>query len=266
MIWPQIPAGVEPWVYFLCVGSSVFIVGLSKAGFGGGIGIVAIPLMGAVMPPQHMLGVMLPILIAADALSNLHHLRAYEWRLLKPLFWGGAVGVATGSAAFWMLRHSNPAGFQKTLALLIGAICAAFVLIQAWGLTGRPVPTLPPHPASGVGVGCLAGFVSTLSHSAGPIVTLYLLQEKVEKRRIVGTLVFYFFLVNLSKVPTFVALGTINAATLRDSVWLVPLIPLGTLSGAWLHRRVPEKPFVILLYAAALVTAGHMIWSALARP
>jgi uncharacterized membrane protein YfcA len=67
-------------------------------------------------------------------------------------------------------------------------------------------------------------------------------------------------------VPTFVALGTINAATLRDSVWLVPLIPLGTLSGAWLHRRVPEKPFVILLYAAALVTAGHMIATALSRP
>lgn len=264
MIWPQIPAGVEPWVYYLCTGSAVFVAGLSKAGFGGGIGIVAVPLMGAVMPPQHMLGVMLPILIAADALSNLHHLRAYEWRLLRPLLWGGAAGIAAGSATFWMIRRSDPTGFQKTLALLIGGICAAFVAVQAWGLTGRRVPTLPPHPASGVGVGCLAGFVSTISHSAGPIVTLYLLQENVEKRRLVGTLVFYFFLVNLSKVPTFVALGLINAATLRDSVWLVPLIPLGTLAGAWLHRRVPEKPFVAILYAAALVTAGHMIWGALA--
>lgn len=265
MIWPQIPSGVEPWIYFLSVGSAVFVVGLSKAGFGGGIGIVAVPLMGSVMPPQHMLGVLLPLLIAADLLSNLHHLRAYEWRLLGPLLWGGAAGIAAGSAVFWLIRRSDPAGFQKTLALLIGGICVAFVAIQAWSLAGRRVPTLPSHPASGIAVGGLAGFVSTISHSAGPLVTLYLLGEKVEKRRLVGTLVFYFLLVNVSKVPTFVALGTINAATLRDSIWLIPLVPLGTLAGAWLHPRVPERPFAAILYAAALLTAGHMIWSALAR-
>jgi uncharacterized membrane protein YfcA len=212
-----------------------------------------------------MLGVMLPVLIAADILSNLHHLRAYEWRLLRPLLAGAVVGVAAGSAAFWLLRQTDPVRFQRSLAVLIGAICLVFVGVQAYGLTGRRVPTLAPHPASSVGVGALAGFVSTLSHSAGPLVTLYLLQEKVEKRKLVGTLVLLFLLVNVAKVPTFVALRTINASTLRDSLWFVPLIPLGTLAGAWMHRRVPERPFVLILYAAAAATAGHMVVTALFR-
>jgi len=263
MVWPEIPPGVAPWAYYACVGAAVLITGISKAGFGGGIGIVAIPIMALVMGPKQMLGVQLPLLIAADALSNLHHLRNREWRILKPLIWGALVGVVLGSAVFWLLRNSDPGRVQRGLSLLIGAICLVFVAIQAWGLTGRKVPTLPSSPASSLAVGGTAGFVSTLSHGAGPLVTLYLLQEKLPRQILVGTQVFYFLLVNSAKVPTYVAFGYINASTLRDSVWFIPLIPLGTLAGAWMHKRVPEKPFAAILYVAAAVTAAHMIWSAL---
>ena len=263
MIWPEISADVAPWVYYLCVGAAVLITGISKSGFGGGIGIVALPLMASVMPARHMLGVQLPLLIAADALSNLHHLRNYEWRLLKPLVWGALAGVLLGSAVFWALQQSDPTRVQRGLSLLIGAVCLVFVAIQAWGLTGRRVPTLPSHPASSVAVGATAGFVSTISHAAGPIVTLYLLQAKLARHLLVGTQVFYFLLINSAKVPTYVALGYINASTLRDSVWFIPLIPLGTLAGAWMNKRVPEKPFAAILYVAAAVTAGHMIWASL---
>src|ERR1043165_5703064 len=143
--WPTITPGVTPWVYYCCVGAAVLITGISKSGFGGGVGIVAIPIMASVMPAKHMLGVQLPLLIAADALSNLHPLRNYEWRILKPLVWGALVGVALGSAIFWALRNSDPTRLQHGLSLLIGAICLIFVAIQAWGLTGRRVPTLPSH-------------------------------------------------------------------------------------------------------------------------
>jgi uncharacterized membrane protein YfcA len=263
MIWPHIDPDVTPWVYYVCVGAAVLITGISKSGFGGGIGIVAIPIMASVMPPKHMLGVQLPLLIAADALSNLHHLRNYEWRILRPLVWGALVGVALGSVVFWLLQKSDPTRVQRGLSLLIGAVCLAFVVIQVLGLLGRRVPTLPSHPASSLAVGTTAGFVSTLSHGAGPLITLYLLQEKLARHILVGTQVFYFLLVNSAKVPTYVAFGYINGATLRDSIWFIPLIPMGTLAGAWMNKRIPPKPFAAILYVAAAVTAGQMIWKSL---
>lgn len=263
MIRPVVPEGVSPALYHVCVGAAVLVIGISKAGFGGGLGVLAVPLMAAVMPPSRMLGILLPVLIAADILSNLHYIKAYEGRILRPLLAGAVGGVLLGSAAFWLLQKAEPAQFQRWLKILIGAICLAFVGLQAYGLTGRRVPTLPSRPASSVGVGGVAGFVSTLSHSSGPIVTLYLLQEKVERRRLVGTLVLFYLLLNVAKIPTYVVLGNINAGTLRDSVWLIPLIPAGTLAGAWLHRRIAEKPFLAILYSFAAITAGHMIWSAL---
>lgn len=261
--WAEVTPGVEPWVYYLCVGAAVLITGISKAGFGGGIGIVAIPLMGSVMPAQHMLGVQLPLLVAADALSNLHHLKNYDWKLLKPLVAGALVGVVVGSILLWMLQHADRSRLDRGLALMIGAICLIFVVVQALILMGRRVPTLPSHPASSVAVGTTAGFVSTLSHGAGPLVTLYLLQAKLPRQILVGTQVFYFLLVNSAKVPAYAGLGIINKSTLLDSIWFVPLIPLGTLAGAWMNKRVPEKPFAAILYVAAVITAAHMIWSAL---
>ncbi len=263
MIWPRIPPEVNPALYYACVGISVLFIGISKAGFGGGTGILAIPLMAAVMPAPRMLGILLPLLIAADILSNLHHLGAYAWRLLRPMLAGAVLGITAGTVVLWLLRRSDPESFQNGLALLVGSICLVFVVVQLYGLTGRKVPTLPPHPASSAAVGGLAGLVSTLSHSAGPIATLYLLQQKVEKRLMVGSLVLFFLLVNIAKVPTFVVQGYINVETLRDSVWFIPLIPLGTLAGAWMNRRIPEKPFAVILYIAAAGTAGHMIYTAL---
>lgn len=262
---PEIPAGVSLTTYYVCVGLAVLVIGLSKAGFGGGIGILAMPLTAAAMPgqPQRMLGILLPILILADCLSNLHYLKAWETRLLKPLLAGAAAGIALGSLAVWHFQKTSPADFKKGLALLIGGICLLFVLIQLPGLWGRPARSLPPGRTSSLAVGGVAGFVSTMSHGAGPIVTLYLLQEKLEKRILVGTLVFFFLIVNVAKVPTYVAMGWINGGTLRDGLWTLPLLPIGTLAGAWLMKRVPEKPFIVILYVATAATAVHMIASAL---
>ena len=264
MIWPEIPPGVSPAAYYVLVGLAVLVIGLSKAGFGGGIGILAMPLTAAAMPgqPQRMLGILLPILILADILSNLHYLKAWEPRLLKPLLLGAAAGIVAGSVGVWYFQRSSPAAFKRGLSLLIGGICLVFVAIQLPGLWGRPARSLPPGRGSSLAVGGVAGFVSTMSHGAGPIVTLYLLQEKLEKRILVGTLVFFFLVVNVAKVPTYAAMGWINGATLRDGLWTLPLLPLGTLAGAWLMKRMPEKPFIVVLYAATAFTAAHMIWSA----
>jgi uncharacterized membrane protein YfcA len=244
------------------MGLAVVITGIAKAGFGGGIGILALPVMALVVSPKTMLGTMLPVLIAADILSNLHYIGQREWRYLTPLLSGAVIGVIGGTLALAWLDGGDEAQFQSALQLLIGAICLAVVLMQVFRLTGRELPTLPQHPVSGGTVGFVAGFVSTLSHSAGPIVSIYLLQEKVAKQRLVGTLLLYFLLINCAKVPTFVYFKMITPQTLRDSIWMIPLLPVGTLAGAWMNKRVPEKPFAAIMYAAAGVTAAWLVYKA----
>ncbi len=254
--------GVEPWVYYVCVGLAVLIIGISKAGFGGGAGILAIPLMALVVGPARMLGIILPLLIACDILSNLHYIGQYDWTRLRGLLVGAVVGVVVGTAVLLALRGMPSAEFSRVMNLIIGLICLIVVAMQAWRLTGREIPTLPSHPLSALSIGLVAGTVSTINNSAGPIVTIYLLHEKLPKRLMMGTLLLYFLLINCTKLPTYIALGLINAQTLHDSIWFIPLIPVGTLMGAWMNKRVPEKPFAAILYIAAAVAAGAMIYKA----
>jgi uncharacterized membrane protein YfcA len=254
--------GVEPWVYYVCVGLAVLIIGISKAGFGGGAGILAIPLMALVVGPAKMLGIILPLLIACDLFSNLHYLGQYDWPRLRRLVIGAIVGVVAGTIILLALRGMPPAEFGRTMNLIIGLVCLIVVAMQAWRLTGREIPTLPPHPLSAISIGFAAGTVSTINNSAGPIVTIYLLQEKLPKRIMMGTLLLYFLLINCTKLPTYIAMGLINRQTLHDSIWFIPLIPAGTLMGAWMNKRVPEKPFAAILYIAAAIAAGAMIYKA----
>jgi uncharacterized membrane protein YfcA len=111
-------------------------------------------------------------------------------------------------------------------------------------------------------IGLAAGTVSTINNSAGPILTIYLLQEKLPKRLMVGTLLLYTVIINCTKLPTYIAMGLITRQTLHDSIWFIPLIPAGTLIGAWMNKRVPEKPFAAIVYIAAAAAAGAMIYKA----
>jgi len=269
-MFPLIPAGMSPWWYFICVGLSVLIMAVGKGGFGGGgIGILAIPLMALVLGARQMLGVMLIVLILCDLLANLFYLRDYDVPRLKWMVLGGLIGIGVGTIIFWQLRGIPPAMFGRITGLLVGVLCLLIVLLQCYRLMGGKVPTLPPHPASGVAVGVVAGTLSTLNHAAGPVTTLYLLQEKLEKRKLVGTMLLYTLIGNIAKLPTFLLLTMpdgrtlIDAAVVRDCLWFLPLIPLGILGGVWMNRRVPEKPFIVIMYIATAVVAGQMIWKSI---
>lgn len=250
--------------YHVCVALAVIILGISKTGFGGGIGILSIPLMAMVMPATQMLAVLAVLLVIVDLFANVHYLGEYDWPVLKWMLPGAVFGVLVGCGILlWMGKTTG--NVDQKLALMIGILCIVFVAMQCYRLTGREIPTLPTKPASSVGIGALAGSVSTLSHSAGPIIILYLLQEKVDKRKLVGTMLLYTLLINSVKLVGYVTINqNVTLATVRQTLWMIPLLPIGTLTGVWMNKRLPEKPFTIIMYVAAALTAIQMIYKSLA--
>ena len=266
MLLPNIPPDIAPWWYYFCVGAAILITGVSKSGFGGGVGILAIPLLTLVVPATHMIGVMALVLIATDVLANPHFVGEYDWRLLRWLLPGAVVGVAIGTFVLYQIQGMPSDRVNHSLKITIGVICLVMVAVQALRLAGVPIPTLPPHAVSSFVVAFLTGVVSTLTHAAGPITAIYLLECRLEKRVFVGTSLLFTLLVNPLKVPAYVWLGFINAQTLRDSIWFIPLLPIGTLAGAWMNRHLKPTLFTVIMYVAAAGTAGWMVYKALTEP
>ena len=64
---------------------SAFLIGLSKAGFGGGTGIVVGPILLLILPAKETIGLMLPLLFACDIVSLYFYWKKWDWSNLVVL-------------------------------------------------------------------------------------------------------------------------------------------------------------------------------------
>jgi uncharacterized membrane protein YfcA len=249
-----------PWA-MAALAAAVVTIGIAKSGFGGGIGILAVPLMAAAVDPAAALGVMLPILIVADALAAVQHRKNFSKPHLLSSLQGAVVGIVLGSLVLWLFTIGQAQ--TRALNLTVGAVCVGFVGVQVYRLLGGRVTAVPDTAASARGAGGLAGLVSTVAHAAGPVMTIFLLEQRLDKRALVGTLVLFFFAVNLLKLPTYFLQGIINGQTLRASAVLVLLVPVGSWLGGRLYKVVAERPFTLVMYLGAAAAGGRMLWQGL---
>lgn len=244
---------------FLLAALGIFLVGLSKAGFGGGLGILTTPL--AVLacqrlgkPPVFAIGMVLPLLCAADLVS-LHYFKAKARKEnLKYLLPGVVVGTVIGVL---LIDRFSP----RQMNIAIGLICIGFVGFQlAKEKIFAAEGTFAPNHSVGIPCGIGAGITSTFANGAGPLVAMFLIPQKLPKEVYVATTVLVFAWINWIKVLFFVPLGIINRGTLLSSFLLVPFVPLGVWAGLWLNRLISEKLFLKLIYLFTFITGVHLIF------
>lgn len=237
------------------------LVGLSKAGFGAGAGILAVPLMAAVLGPANMLPVMLLVLILGDIFSIVHYPREHDRRNLLMLLPGLLIGVACGALALdWFLSLPKA---ELYLRRLIGGLSVLFVGVQMYRLqrerrTGIDDPYVP-RAWHGVGLGACAGLTSTLAHAGGPLIVLFLLPQKLQKSVFVGTVIKYFFVGNLVKVIAYQSQDLFRPDRLALGGALVPCVVVGTLLGVALHRRFSDRVFRWVIYVLAFLVGLYLL-------
>jgi uncharacterized protein len=137
----------------------VCLLGLSKGGFFG-LGMMALPLMAITVPPMQAAAILLPTVLAQDALTIWAYRRDWSAWNLKIMIPSMAVGIviATLLAASLSATH---------IRLAIGLIAFAFVL-RHW--LGRRFDRLAArsNALTGVAFGALGGFTTMLANAGGP--------------------------------------------------------------------------------------------------
>ena len=103
--------------------------------------------------------------------------------------------------------------------------------------------------------GVLAGFATTVSNAAGPVMGIYLVSKHLDKHRFLGTSAWFFFLVNVSKLPGYAVLQMVTPQTLRWDLLLAPLVAGGALIGSRVLKRIPQSAFDVLVLALAGIAA-----------
>ncbi len=251
--WAALPVITQPGFYAIAV-PAVLIMGLSKSGFLGGFGSLAVPLMALAIPVPQAAAIMLPLLAVMDAVGLQQLWQQRDRALLRLLLPAGLLGTGVGTLLFGVLS-------AKTVAAVVGALTLLFL---AQRLLFPPRADAPPPPKPlGFVLGIAAGFTSFVAHAGSPPVNAYVLPLRLPPITFAATMAVFFAAVNLSKWIPYAWLGLIDLRNMSTSLMLMPLAPVGVWLGVWLTRRIASTWFYRLAYSGMFLTGAKLLWDGL---
>ena len=231
---------------------AAIIVGLSKTAVPGG-GLLATPVLAAVVAGRLIAGTIIPVLLVGDVLAVYLVRRSVRRDVLRPLVLPVAAGFGLGTLFYVLVGAGG-----RVLDVMIGATIVSMVLLQMRRLIRRS-PPVPPTRALAGGVGLVGGFTTFVSNAAGPVINTYFTGIGLPKNDLISTSAWFYLAVNSAKVPAYFAIGQwssggpfFTAETLRFDLAIAPGVFIGVAAGRWLLPRLSQQVFTHIV----LVLAG----------
>jgi len=230
---------------------SVIITGISKGGFGG-LALLAVPLMALTISPVQAAGIMLPILIVMDWVSVWSYRKHWDKKLLILMLPGAILGIFL---AWRFAAHVD----DQFVRISVGLIAVLFPIYAVFKPKGRADVIVGNKPLGWIAA-LTAGFTSFIAHAGGPPFQAYAIPQGLKKRIYAGTAVMFFAVVNFVKLVPYAMLGQFDKTNLIISLALIPLAPIGVLTGVWLIKRIDQQLFYRILYGLIFVVGLKLLW------
>ena len=242
--------------FFICAILSVIVIGISKSGFGAGLGVLSLPLMASQSTLNEALAVLLPLLIAIDLVGIRRFLKNANWRILKLILPAAFFGMFLGMIFFTVIT-------PKALTLFVGVFIMLF-LIQMLVTSHFDLRDAKPYPWLGRLMGITSGFTSFVAHNGGPPITIFMLRENLLPMVYTSTLGVFFAFINFGKLGPYAYLDLLHFKQLATSAILLPCVPVGVYLGFYLAEKISVKwyyrivQFFLLVASVKLIADGLM--------
>ena len=231
---------------------AAILVGAAKTGVQGAA-MISVPLLALVFGAKESTGVMLPIMILADVFAIYYYHQHANWRDLKSLIPFALIGVVIGTV-LGELMNGHVFSYAMVVIIFISLCIMAYKECQSSSKTSLLHERSQALWFTG-SIGILGGIATMVGNLAGPVMAMYLLAMRLPKKQFIATAAWFFFIINLSKVPFHVFVWkTISWSSLSISLATLPLITLGAVIGVKIVNRISERYFrwfVILMTAVS---------------
>lgn len=249
---------------------AIFMIGLTKSGFGSGAGLMLVPMTAIAMShlpagAEAALPLLLPLLVCGDVLAIWQYRGHCSWKIIGGLLPGTLVGVLAATLLLrWFNAHQRLA--EALINIEIGLESVLLVSINWYREWRSHHGELVYRPSliKRTAVGTFAGASSTLAHAAGPIIALHLLPQMLPRATFVGTCALYFFFVNSAKLPGYWYSGLFARMSPWESLRLFPLVLCGALFGFWINRRISDRLFSKIVYAVTFGLGFYLLYRGIA--
>lgn len=232
---------------------SALIVGFSKAGIQGAT-IPAVAMMAIIFGGKESAGIILPMLMVGDLVAIFKYGKKGNVRDVLKLIPATVIGIVTGAlVGSWI----NDAQFKILIGIIV-VICVVLLAIREF--QKRSIP-LPDNAVLKGLVGVVSGFSSMIGNAAGPIFNVYILAQNLKKESMIGTTAWFFFLMNILKLPFHIFLwGTVDFETVKYTGFAIPFIGLGAWGGIWIVKHITEKTYRRLIILMTAITAVRLLF------
>ena len=213
---------------------------------GFGFNIVGAPLLMLFIAPKEVIS----LTIVGALLLNLmviHKTRGQgDNSIILPMFFASMVGVLPGV----YLLHLIDASLLK---LVVGLV----VILMSLALAADFSVPIKRQRLASIIAGGLGGFMGGATSMSGPVVAMFLMNQKQDKVAFRANLVRFFCLNNIVILGTMYFMGVMEADVLPLVSYIVPGVLLGTWLGERAFHRVSPAAFRHVV-VAVLISCGLM--------
>lgn len=229
---------------------AAFLMGTSKAGLKG-LSVLNVSLMALSFGAFPSTGVIMPLLLVGDVFAVAYYHRHARWVHLFRFVPLMLIGIGLGT---WLGLQVSPEGFRHLLAAIV-IISLLLLIFRDLRIPGRRLPL-----SFTVAMGLLSGVTTMLGNLAGSFTNLYFLGLRLPKNEFIGTAAWLFLITNLVKLPLHLWIWkTIDGSTLLIDLKLLPFMLAGLLAGVLVVKKIPERPYRILIIAVTALGALLML-------
>jgi uncharacterized membrane protein YfcA len=231
------------------------LVGVSKTAIGG-VGLLSAALIAQAMPAKESTGVLLILFLVGDLFAIGIYKKHVEWKFLKTLIFPVLCGFVVG--AFYLF-HSTDNSLKRTIGVVVVLLVVLFPVSQYWQKHNDDITIRYPRTLR-VFLGSTAGFMSMIANSGGTPMSIYLLLRKNSVLNFLGNTAWFFFIINLAKLPFTFGLGLLDLKSLQYILPAVPMVAIGALIGRRFIAKIDLRMFQNITLVSALAVGLKLIF------
>lgn len=241
--------GIE---HVLAGGVATLLIALVKGAFGGGFGLIGIPLLSLTMDPISAGAIIAPLFIPMDLVA-LRYFPPRTWSkpdivILVPTL---IAGIALGTAMLALL---------DARLVSIGIAVVALAFSAQWYAGGQRIVAAPRKGWHAAIAGTVSGITTMVAHSGGPPLAVYLLRLGLAKEVFVGTATIFFLFGNFFKLWPWLYLGQPTAAMWTLIAICTPIAMFGVWLGWRIHKHLDQRRMYQGCYALLVLASIKLLW------
>lgn len=223
---------------------------MSFAGFG--FALVSVPLLALFLPVQTAVALQFPYCLCLFLYQAWHYRAHFDWRYMRPLFLGTALGLTIGA---FMLYHLPEITLKRALAIFIATV----VVFNAIPIGQQ----LMKRHARSPWWGRLCGFISGSFFGAytigGPPAALYITSVTADPLKAKSFLASFFSIQFILMAFVYLATGMFSWEGLRSTLIFSPAVVVGSVLGFWAFRKASNRVYRQVV-ATMLLLAAVLLW------